>query len=226
MKFSPPTIGARRAIGPLERLPGNVRNAFLPHRDFEPTPTPDPSDWLFVHAEHGQTFEDFVRSQPKKPSAVRNTIYLQPLEDFETEGAPAPHELSAICVRFLFYAGRSITSIGCIETADHNTHQSVHASITALDRRCTGCAAPDLAGKCVLHCRNYDARSLSKSWNFVFGKASLGDRVGVFSFARYDPPGGGGVRRVNVIGVSTRPSIFNLHFSPFMRGGLVLMSMR
>jgi hypothetical protein len=64
MKFSPPTIGARRAIGPLERLPGNVRNAFLPHRDFEPTPTPDPSDWLFVHAEHGQTFEDFVRSQP------------------------------------------------------------------------------------------------------------------------------------------------------------------
>ena len=25
------------------------------------------------------------------------------------------------------------------------------------------------------------------SWNFVFGEASLDDRVGVFSFARYDP---------------------------------------
>jgi len=24
-------------------------------------------------------------------------------------------------------------------------------------------------------------------WNFVFGQASLRDRVGVFSFARYDP---------------------------------------
>jgi archaemetzincin len=24
-------------------------------------------------------------------------------------------------------------------------------------------------------------------WNFVFGQASLQDRVGVFSFARYDP---------------------------------------
>jgi archaemetzincin len=27
----------------------------------------------------------------------------------------------------------------------------------------------------------------SPSWNFVFGEASLDDRVGVFSFARYDP---------------------------------------
>jgi len=25
------------------------------------------------------------------------------------------------------------------------------------------------------------------SWNFVFGEASLKDRVGVYSFARYDP---------------------------------------
>ena len=25
------------------------------------------------------------------------------------------------------------------------------------------------------------------SWNFVFGQASLGERVGVYSFARYDP---------------------------------------
>ena len=27
----------------------------------------------------------------------------------------------------------------------------------------------------------------SPSWNFVFGEASLSERVGVFSFARYDP---------------------------------------
>jgi archaemetzincin len=26
-----------------------------------------------------------------------------------------------------------------------------------------------------------------RSWNYVFGQASLGDRVGVYSFARYDP---------------------------------------
>ena len=33
-----------------------------------------------------------------------------------------------------------------------------------------------------------------ESWNYVFGQASLRDRVGVFSFARYDPAFFGGER--------------------------------
>lgn len=33
----------------------------------------------------------------------------------------------------------------------------------------------------------FTAKKQLSDWNFVFGKASLVDRVGVFSFARYDP---------------------------------------
>jgi hypothetical protein len=67
MKFSPPTIGARRAIGPLERLPGNVRNAFLPHRDFEPTPTPDPSDWLLSTLSMDRRLRTSSDPSPRNP---------------------------------------------------------------------------------------------------------------------------------------------------------------
>jgi archaemetzincin len=199
MKFSPPTIGARRAIGPLERLPGNVRNAFLPHRDFEPTPTPDPSDWLFVHAEHGQTFEDFVRSQPKKPSAVRNTIYLQPLEDFETEGAPAPHELVRFASAFFSMPVEALPPLGVSKQRITTRTNPYTRQLQLLTGDVLGVLRRILPANafCIVGITMRDLYP-SPSWNFVFGKASLGDRVGVFSFARYDPPGGGGVRRASM----------------------------
>ena len=72
MKFSPPgEEEARNAIGRLHGLTEHVRKAFLPSGDFEPVPVPGPNDWLAVQPESGQTFEEFVRSQPDKPDRVR-----------------------------------------------------------------------------------------------------------------------------------------------------------
>ena len=77
MKFRPPSEEeARKAIGSLDGLPEHVRKAFLPSGDFEPVPLPGPNDWLAVHPEPGQTFDDFVRSQPNRLDALRNTIYV------------------------------------------------------------------------------------------------------------------------------------------------------
>ena len=39
---------------------------------------------------------------------------------------------------------------------------------------------------CMICVTNYDLYP-KEDWNFVFGLASLRDRTGVFSFARYDP---------------------------------------
>jgi archaemetzincin len=189
LKFIAPTGDeVCHAIGALDKLPEELRNALLPLRDFEPIPAPSPNDWLAVHPGRDQTFDDFVTSRPKKPSPARNTIYLQPLEDFETEDAPAIQHLARFASAFFAIARRSTCRIRGVETTDYNAHQSANTTITTPDRRCTRFAAADLAGKCLLHCRNYDARPLPRpSWNFVFGEASLSDRVGVFSFARYDP---------------------------------------
>ena len=75
MTFRPASKeAARKAIGSLDGLPEDVRNAFLPRGDFEPIPFPGPNDWLAVHFEPGQTFADFVQSRPNTPDALRNTM--------------------------------------------------------------------------------------------------------------------------------------------------------
>jgi archaemetzincin len=48
----------------------------------EPLGKPNPSDWLAVHDEKGQTFEQYYKSNPVRPSETRKKIYLQPIGNF------------------------------------------------------------------------------------------------------------------------------------------------
>jgi len=75
------------AIGSTEGLPETLRRALTPGEDFEPIPQPGPSDWLANHPEEGQTFEQFVRSNPHQPDKTRTKLYLQPLGDFDPEAS-------------------------------------------------------------------------------------------------------------------------------------------
>jgi archaemetzincin len=94
MSFRPPNEEeVRQAIGPLDGLPEDLRRVFLPNEDFEPIPIPEPNDWLAVHDEPGQTFFDFVKSGPNRPDAHWNTIFLQPLDDFQNSKAPPINQL-------------------------------------------------------------------------------------------------------------------------------------
>jgi len=43
---------------------------------------PKPGEWLSQHGEPGQTFEQYLKSNPILPTANRRTIYIQPLGDF------------------------------------------------------------------------------------------------------------------------------------------------
>ena len=43
---------------------------------------PHPSDWLYEHPEPGQTFEQYVNSNPTLASVNRNIIFLLPLGKF------------------------------------------------------------------------------------------------------------------------------------------------
>ena len=177
---------ARMAIGPLDKLPPHVRDAFLPRGEFDSLPPAGPNDWLTVHPESGQTFEEFVRSHPKKPDRVRNTIYLQPLEDFASENAL--EELARFASAFFALPVRtlspSLVPQGQISSRT-NPHtgqlQLLTADVLAVLRRTMPADA-----FCTIGITMRDLYP-SPSWNFVFGEASLSERVGVFSFARYDP---------------------------------------
>jgi len=79
MGFEPPGLQQRlEAIGPTNELSATLQRAFAPGDSFEPVPVPGPSDWLAVHREPGQTFEQFWRSCPNQPDARRRIIYVQP----------------------------------------------------------------------------------------------------------------------------------------------------
>lgn len=52
--------------------------------DIKLSATPKPGSWRYHHDEKFQQFEDFQKSKKIKPQPGKNTIYLQPIGDFNT----------------------------------------------------------------------------------------------------------------------------------------------
>ncbi|KPK81280.1 MAG: hypothetical protein AMS27_15590 [Bacteroides sp. SM23_62_1] len=159
-----------------------------PKNDFEPIPFPKSGDWLAEHLETGQSFEDFVSIASAKPDIHRNKIYLQPLGDFIDGQSPSLEKLKAYTASYFMMdveilpalpiTGSNITSR--INPYTRNRQILTSDVLTLLKKR----RHPDAF--CVLSITMEDLYP-DPSWNFVFGEASNQDRVGVFSFARYDP---------------------------------------
>lgn len=187
--FKPPGPSERsRAIGPTGGLPQPLQRAFDPTGDFEPIRSPQPGDWLAVHSETGQTFEDFARSKPNRPNQVRRKLYLQPLGAFPEGRSPSLDRLKEYAGSYFGMEVRVLAPLSLKEmslTTRLNRYTGKRQILTgdvlaALKRG----LPPDAF--CVLAITMEDLYP-EASWNFVFGQASLRERVGVYSFARYDP---------------------------------------
>jgi len=189
MNFKPPTASERlRAIGSTRELSDNLRKALDPNGDFEPIPIPKPGDWLAVHRETGQSFDEFVKSKPNRPDKIRRKIYLQPLGEFSEGQIPLAERLREYAGAFfamqvevlpgLTLSGENITT----RTNQYTRNRQIlTGDVLAILKR----NIPSDAF-CVLAVTMEDLYP-EPSWNFVFGQASLRERVGVYSFARYDP---------------------------------------
>jgi archaemetzincin len=189
MQFKPPTSTERlAAIGSTAGLPETLRRAFTPTEAFAPIPVPGPSDWLANHREDGQTYDDFLLSHPNRPDKSRNKLYLQPLGEFVAGESPSVEQLQQFASTFFMIEVKVLPALNVAEVA-----------ITTRRNRFTG-KAQMLTGDILALLRKKlptDAFAMlgitmtdlypEESWNFVFGQASLTDRVGVYSFARYDP---------------------------------------
>jgi len=189
MNFKLPTAAERlRAIGQTSKLPEILRAALEPGVDFEPIPVPKPGDWLAEHVETGQSFDDFVRSKPNQPDKSRCKIYLQPLGEFpqgqialvETlrKYADAYFAMQVDVLPYLALSERNITTR--VNPFTQN-RQILTGDVLAILKKTVPADA-----FCVLAITMEDLYP-EPSWNFVFGQASLRERVGVYSFARYDP---------------------------------------
>jgi archaemetzincin len=196
MGFEPPGPQQRlEAIGPTNGLSVMLRRALAPSDSFEPVPVPGASDWLAVHREPGQTFEQFRRSGPSKPDAHRRIIYLQPLGAFPERRSPCLEKLREYAAAFFQMEVEALPPMG-INAGGFTSRTN------AMTGRCQILTEDVLRwlkgrfpgdGFCMLAITMEDLYP-EPSWNFVFGQASLTERVGVYSFARYDPAFYGEVR--------------------------------
>jgi len=189
MNFKPPTAFERlKAIGSTAGLPEVLSRALEPGTDFEPVAAPRPGDWLAEHRETGQSFDDFVKSKPNRPDKTRRKIYLQPLGEFSKGGVPLVETLSRYAAA---YFGMPVQVLPQPALSDKALTSRINP-FTRNRQILTGDVLAMLKKNvpadafCVLAITMEDLYP-DPSWNFVFGQASLRQRVGVYSFARYDP---------------------------------------
>jgi archaemetzincin len=190
MTFKPPDTDVRRAaVGDLTGLSPMLRRAFSADAaGFEPIPKPGPHDWLTVHPESGQTFDEFKASDPNRPTESRRVIYLQPLGDFAAGGSPSLDKLREFAAAFFSMEVKALPALSLDVSRFTTRHNPNTGNLQIL----TSDVLKFLKGRvpadafCVLAITMEDLYP-EPSWNFVFGQASLRERVGVYSFARYDP---------------------------------------
>lgn len=152
---------------------------------------PQPGEWLHSHKEKGQTFAQYVRSQPNVLGRRRHTLYVQPIGDF----SETKQKLVTTSAQFLgIYFNCPVKiletkSEDIIPEKAQRTHPTwdVHQLLTGyiLD----DVLAPELPADAFATIA-FTTSDLwpGEGWNFVFGYAAFRDRVGVWSLARFGDP--------------------------------------
>lgn len=187
MDASPPPPPRVAAIGSTADLSPALQRTFDPATHFTPMGKPGPGDWLAGQPETPQSFDDYIASSPNLPNGQRRVLYLLPIGDFPP-GTPAMASLAELVKAFFTLEIRVLPRVPAAEVkARTRIHDVIHKRQLL---------APDVL-KWLVRRLPEDAYALmaltmedlypEDSWNFVFGMASLRERVGVQSFARHDP---------------------------------------
>lgn len=171
-----------------DALPAKFKKLLPLHEELD---EPQPGEWLAEHEESGQTFRQYVLSQPVIPDRARRVIYVQPLGDFsDTQrrivtltaelmevyfGLPVKIQRDLPLVLIPAEARRKHPSWGMDQIL------STYVLSEVLYPRLPKDATAYLA---------FTASDLwpGEGWNFVFGQASLSHRVGVWSIYRNGDP--------------------------------------
>ena len=157
---------------------------------FEPMGEPKPGDWLAAYRETGQTFEEYLTSDPTLPIAGRRTIYIMPIGKFTQQQSRVIKAASEYIESFYGLPVKSLPSrkVGAAiaendyRMVDYPQHRQVRTGYilhSILQPALPGDAAALIA---------FTDEDLypDTSMYFVFGQASLENRVGVWSLFRLD----------------------------------------
>jgi len=150
-----------------------------------------PGDWLSQHKETGQPFQQYLENTPLKPGSARQAIYIQPIGDFSKTQRRVLKLTADFMSRFYCRPVNIVSTLpaSLIPARARRTHPTwgvqqmltTHILLEVLKPRVPADASSYLA---------LTASDLwpGAGWNFVFGQASLTDRVGVWSIYRNGDP--------------------------------------
>lgn len=156
--------------------------------------TPQPGEWLAEHDESGQTYGQYIRNRPVKPDRRRRTIYVQPLGEF-SELQTKLIDITAAYMGTYFdlpvrvLAEVPLSSIPAQARRTHPTWGDKQILTTYILNEVLRPRMPRDA--CVYIAFTTSDLWAGKGWNFVFGQASLRQRVGVWSIYRNGDPAAG-----------------------------------
>ena len=149
-------------------------------------------DWLQEHPEDGETFEQYVESDPTLPTGERKTIYIQPVGKF-TEKQMGVIRLTAEYMRSFFNLpvtlldprplGKVPDDMSRVQYPNNRQIQTSYFMNNLLPGLLPGDAA-------ALICLTSFDLYPGATWNYVFGQASLEKRIGVWSLWRLERENG------------------------------------
>lgn len=177
------------AIGSPLAISAEVR-ALFQSTDFQRKATPEPGDWLAQHVEGGQPLHAFIKSNPNRPDEHRHVVYLQPFGGWPTPQSPSLSALERYAHAYFLRDVEILPAIdlNALDITERYNHQEGRRQLLTTDiLRHLAAGLPDDAF-CLLGMSMFDLYP-DPNWNFVFGQASLRNRVGVYSFARYTAEG-------------------------------------
>jgi len=182
-----PSTAAARPAGPTLNVLLATAAKLVPLQ--QKMDKPKPGDWLATYPEAGQTFEAYRDSKPNRPTAEHTTLYIQPLGDFTKPQQRLIDDTADFLGRFYGVPVKQLdpVALDTIKGRRNNPHtgQLQLLSTYILDRVLLPRRPKDAVA--VLGLTAVDLYP-EASWNFVFGQASLVERVGVWSIYRYGDP--------------------------------------
>ena len=154
---------------------------------------PQPGEWLAEHKEPGQSYWQYVRGQPVRVDRKRRVIYVQPLGEFDSvQRRVLDRTAEFLGIYFqLPVKVRKDLSLDVIPASARREHPTWHVKQILSTYVLNDVLRPRLpADACACIALTTSDLWPGRGWNFVFGQASLSERVGVWSIARNGDPHG------------------------------------
>jgi archaemetzincin len=175
---------------PTENLYAEIEDRLRPLA--RPLPPPRPGDWLAENREKGQTFRQYLSARPVRRDRELNNIYLCELGEFDEHQRRVLKQSREYLSLFFDVPVqiRRRVPFSDISARAKRKHPQTGAKQLNVAYILHELLRPDRPENTLAYLA-LTARDLwpGRGWSFVFGQASLRQRVGVFSIHRNGYPG-------------------------------------